>query len=128
MSFGCPQCGFMVDMASSVGPPRDKRWACPACGAIFDRDGNVRREYLTPDGIADAQRLVVAVRIRLLRQQSGRSQEDVAARAGIDRTALAAIESGLRDPKLTTVFRICAALQKPPAILVAGLGSHTSRS
>jgi DNA-binding XRE family transcriptional regulator len=118
----------MVDMASSVGPPRDKRWACPACGAIFDRDGNVCREYLTPEGIADAQRLVVAVRLRLLRQQNGRSQEDVAARAGIARTALAGIESGMRDPKLTTVFRICAALDKSPSILVAGLGSRTGRS
>ena len=122
--FGCPTCGFMLDMASSVGPADDKRWACPACGAVFDRDGNLRSDYSTPGGIAEAQQLVVAVRIRSLRMGQQWSQEELADRAGIDRTALVGIEGGTRDPKLTTVLRICAAMERPPSILVRALGSR----
>ena len=48
--------------------------------------------------------------LRLLRQQHGHTQEDLAHAAGLTVTAYARIERGLANPTWTTVRRIAKAL------------------
>jgi transcriptional regulator with XRE-family HTH domain len=52
----------------------------------------------------------LAKQIAKLRKSKGMTQEQVAAEAGIDRVALANIETGKRRPTVTTVYRISKAL------------------
>ncbi len=51
--------------------------------------------------------------IRLLRQQQGLSQEEVAHRAGIHVTYLSGIERGVRNPSLKNIRRVAIALGFP---------------
>ena len=48
--------------------------------------------------------------IRLLRQQQGLSQEEIAHRAGIHVTYLSGIERGVRNPSLRNIRRVAIAL------------------
>ena len=48
--------------------------------------------------------------IQFLRKEKNISQEELAARAGIDRVAIGYIEQGIRSPKLETIFNISNAL------------------
>ena len=52
----------------------------------------------------------LAKQIASLRKKKGYTQERLAAEAGIDRVALANIETGRRRPTVTTVYRIATAL------------------
>lgn len=49
-------------------------------------------------------------RLRTARRQAGLTQEQLAARAGIDRSAVSEIERGQRDARLSTLLRIETAL------------------
>ena len=51
--------------------------------------------------------------IRLLRQQLGISQEEVAHRAGTHVTYLSGIERGVRNPSLKNIRRVAIALGSP---------------
>lgn len=53
----------------------------------------------------------LAKQIAKLRKSKGMTQEKLAAEAGIDRVALANIETGKRRPTVTTVYRISQALK-----------------
>jgi transcriptional regulator with XRE-family HTH domain len=55
--------------------------------------------------------------IRAVRKREGVSQEELALRCGLDRTYLSGIERGVRNPSLTNVLRIAAALHTSPAEL-----------
>ena len=56
--------------------------------------------------------------LRRLRTTSGLSQEELALRCGLDRTYISLLERGLRQPTLTTIFRIAANLQMTPSDLI----------
>jgi transcriptional regulator with XRE-family HTH domain len=58
--------------------------------------------------------------IRHIRKQRGISQEGLALACGLDRTYISGIERGTRNPSLTNIFKIAAALQISPAELFAG--------
>lgn len=57
--------------------------------------------------------------IRNIRKQRGISQEDLAHLCGLDRTYISGIERGVRNPSLTNILKIAAALQTSPAELFA---------
>ena len=65
--------------------------------------------------LADAGR-----RIRESRTGQGLSLEQLARLTGISAPALSLIETGKRDPRLTTLSRIADALRVPLAALIAG--------
>ena len=56
--------------------------------------------------------------MRAARLRKGLSQEEVAARCGMDRANLAHIELGGRDPQVGTLKRIAKALDVPASLLI----------
>ncbi|MGB6451225.1 MAG: helix-turn-helix transcriptional regulator [Steroidobacteraceae bacterium] len=59
---------------------------------------------------------------RVLREQRGArrlSQEGLALSAGVDRTFVSQMERGIRQPTLTTLWKLSSALDVSPATLVA---------
>ncbi|MBW4061575.1 helix-turn-helix transcriptional regulator [Candidatus Saccharibacteria bacterium] len=52
----------------------------------------------------------VAKRLADLRREKGLTQERLADTAGVDRVAIANIETGLRRPTVTTMYRLAKAL------------------
>jgi transcriptional regulator with XRE-family HTH domain len=58
------------------------------------------------------------VTVRRLRLQRGLSQESFASLVGIHRTYIGGIERGHRNPTLTMIARIAAALEVEPATLL----------
>lgn len=61
---------------------------------------------------------VFASNLRRLRMDLKLSQEEVAARAGLDRTYISGCERGVRNPTLTSVERISSALGVKPDFLL----------
>lgn len=60
-------------------------------------------------------------RVRRLREQSSRSQEDLADDAGVHRTFIGRVERGETNATLTTLVRLARALEVDPSQLVEGL-------
>lgn len=56
---------------------------------------------------------VFAENLRRLRKQAGLSQEELGARAGIQMADISRYEGGGRDPRITTLARLAAALDVP---------------
>ncbi len=52
--------------------------------------------------------------LRRARESRGLTQEQVAARCGVHATEVSRIEGGRRDPKVSTVERLAAAVEVPP--------------
>lgn len=73
--------------------------------------------------LADAGR-----RIREARAGQGLSLEQLARLTGISAPALSLIETGKRDPRLTTLNRIADALRVPLAALIADRSGAAGRS
>ena len=48
--------------------------------------------------------------VRALRDEAGLSQEDLAHRAGLDRTYVSGVERGVRNPTLKVIDRLAQAL------------------
>lgn len=67
-------------------------------------------------------------RIRELRQVAGLSQEELAARAGLHRTYVGAIERGERNLGLINIYAIADALGLPIESLFNGRPSSSLRS
>ena len=67
----------------------------------------------------------VGYRIRTIRAAQGLNLEQLARLTGISAPALSLIETGKRDPRLTTLKRIADALRAPFATIIAD-GSHTA--
>lgn len=59
--------------------------------------------------------------VRRIRTQMGLSQEAFALLVGIHRTYIGGIERGERNPTLTMIVRIAAALQVDPSTLLVRL-------
>jgi len=57
--------------------------------------------------------------VRSVRKQRGISQESLALKCGLDRTYISGIERGTRNPSLTNILKIAAALQVSPSEIFA---------
>jgi transcriptional regulator with XRE-family HTH domain len=70
-----------------------------------------------------AQRRAVAFgqNLRESRRDGKVSQEDLARRSGVDRTAISTYERGRREPNLRTIVKLARALGVAPADLLRGL-------
>jgi transcriptional regulator with XRE-family HTH domain len=56
--------------------------------------------------------------LRKRRREVGISQEGLALSAEVDRTFVSQIERGVRQPTLTTIWKLAGALQTQPSILI----------
>lgn len=56
--------------------------------------------------------------LRAYREEAGLTQEELGAIAGIQMADISRLESGLRDARLTTVFRLAQALNITPGQLL----------
>lgn len=65
-------------------------------------------------------RKILAGNIKAARKRLGLSQEDLADRAGIDRTYVSGIERQVRNPTITVVARFAEALETTAADLLDG--------
>jgi transcriptional regulator with XRE-family HTH domain len=63
---------------------------------------------------------VVGPKIATLREALGLSQEELAALAGLHRTAISPLELGKSGTRVVTVFRIAGVLGVPPVDLLGG--------
>ena len=52
----------------------------------------------------------VAKRLAQLRHENGLTQEQLADKSGLDRVAIANIETGIRRPTVTTVYRLASGM------------------
>lgn len=57
--------------------------------------------------------------MRAIRTRKGLSQEALAEISGLHRTYISGIERGIRNPTLSIILQIAAALQVQPALLFA---------
>lgn len=57
--------------------------------------------------------------VRALREKAGLSQEELAFRAGMKRSYVSDLERGTRNPTVRALGRLAAALEVPPARLLA---------
>ncbi len=62
-----------------------------------------------------------AANLRRERERQGISQEALAELAGLHRTQASKIERGLREPKLSTIAKLCRALNVTPNDLYDGI-------
>jgi transcriptional regulator with XRE-family HTH domain len=93
--------------------------------AIFTGKGKVAKM------VDDAEKKLLADvghRIRESRAAQGLSLEQLARLTGISAPALSLIETGKRDPRLTTLKRIADALRVPIAKLIADGSDAAERS
>ena len=56
--------------------------------------------------------------LREIRVLIGISQEELALKSGFHRTYISMLERGLKNPSLTTIFRLCSALDTKPNELI----------
>ncbi len=68
-----------------------------------------------------AHRRAFGDQVRRLRSEHGLTQEDLAERAGVHRSYLAAVETGMRNPTLDVIVKIARGLGVPAARLFAGV-------
>jgi transcriptional regulator with XRE-family HTH domain len=66
-------------------------------------------------------------RVRAERKKISISQEELAARTGLHRTYIGAVERGERNIGLLNVFRIARALGVPAFILLGGVDRRSGR-
>lgn len=59
--------------------------------------------------------------VRQLRKEAGLSQEELARKAGINRTYLSDVERGERNISLQNIVRLATALNTTPGELLSGL-------
>ncbi len=65
--------------------------------------------------------------LRQLRTTAGISQEELAFRAELDRSYISILERGIKSPSLDAFFRLCAALDCRPEIMIARLGRRIKK-
>jgi transcriptional regulator with XRE-family HTH domain len=66
---------------------------------------------------------ILARNLRLARQRAEVSQEELADRAGVDRTYVSGIERGVRNPTIAIVARLAAQLGTTAAALLEHPGA-----
>jgi transcriptional regulator with XRE-family HTH domain len=75
-----------------------------------------------------ARQIEFGDRVRTRRQDLNLSQEALALKAGINRTYIASLEAGQRNPSLDLMARLAIALRVDLGDLVAGLQKKKGRS
>jgi transcriptional regulator with XRE-family HTH domain len=60
----------------------------------------------------------LGINLRAARQRLQLTQEQVAERSGVHATEVSRIEAGKRDPKVSTLERLAAAVELPPGQLL----------
>jgi transcriptional regulator with XRE-family HTH domain len=66
--------------------------------------------------------------IRENRRNAGISQEELAARSGLDRTYVSGVERGVRNPSLTALLKIAKGLSLSLSMLLNGLEENMKLS
>ncbi len=66
-------------------------------------------------------RVQFGIRLRKLRLGMGRSQEELAQRAGLDRSYVGSVERGERNISLENICLLAKALELPPSALFENL-------
>ncbi len=66
--------------------------------------------------------------LREYREKNKISQEALALVCGLDRTFMSALERGIRQPSLKSLFKIAKALKVPPSRLVAEVERLTAEN
>ncbi len=64
---------------------------------------------------------VFAANLRRIRERTGLSQEELAARCGLHRTEISFLERAQREPRLSTIVKLAKALNVSAADLLKGL-------
>jgi transcriptional regulator with XRE-family HTH domain len=77
-------------------------------------------DVLASSRVMDTIQDILARNLRLARQRAGVSQEELADRAGVDRTYVSGIERGLRNPTIGIVARLAVVLGTTAAELLGG--------
>ena len=65
--------------------------------------------------------------LRELRESNQLSQEKLAEYCELDRTYISLLERGLRQPTITTIFKLAKALNIPPSQLIEKVEVQTKR-
>ncbi len=55
------------------------------------------------------------------------TQEELAFRAGLDRTYISLLERGIKSPTLTTFFQLCRVLDQKPDVFIAQIHEQLMR-
>ena len=75
----------------------------------------------------DAKRKRFAANLSRARQGSGISQEELAGRIGVHRTEISLLERGGREPRLSILLKLAAALETDVEALCAGISWKPER-
>ena len=65
--------------------------------------------------------------LRESREKAGLSQEQLAFRAGVDRTYVSQLENDKKSPTVKTLFRLCEAMKASPAAVIGRLERRLKR-
>jgi transcriptional regulator with XRE-family HTH domain len=65
--------------------------------------------------------------LREAREKAGLSQEQLAFRAGLDRTYVSQLENDKKSPTVETLFRLCGAMKASPAAVIGRLERRLAR-
>jgi transcriptional regulator with XRE-family HTH domain len=76
---------------------------------------------------ATARQRALGDRVREFRHGLGLSQEQLALKASVNRTYIATVEAGRRNPSLDLIARLASALEVDAADLVRGLQAEDGR-
>lgn len=119
----CPRCGGSLPADQGVGTKDNRRWTCTRCGHRFDGQGRTLGPPASVEEGRDVTNQVIfGARVRARRRALRLSSPALAEVASISVTFLKQIERGERNPSLSTLVRLAAALRLDPAQLVIGLG------
>ncbi|MFH1371737.1 MAG: helix-turn-helix transcriptional regulator [Planctomycetota bacterium] len=66
--------------------------------------------------------------VRQRRQEMGLSQEELAAKAGLNRTYIGDIERGTRNVALVNIFRLALALEIKPSFLLMSIEKRVRKT
>jgi transcriptional regulator with XRE-family HTH domain len=86
----------------------------------------LKREVLVAHRMETVSRLntVFGAQLRSARKTAHLTQEELAFRAGLDRTYISLLERGLKSPTLTTFFQLCRVLDQQPDIFIAQINAQ----
>ena len=65
--------------------------------------------------------------LREAREKAGLTQEELAFRAGVDRTYVSQLENDKKSPTVQTLFRLCEAMNASPAAAITRLERRLKR-
>lgn len=96
--------------ASFVHPPQPPGWR-----SVADRVAELERDPQRAVALENARRRIAPIlhaerSLAALRMQQGLSQAELARRIGTSQSRLSRIETGMDDPRLSTVVRLAKAL------------------